>query len=122
LRSRGREGRHEVAQIRWRGRKGPGFAPRPACLRRRIGRKGGGGLGPHATQIHWRGRRGLGSPRTWRATTATTLEEREEGAAARSGGRGVREGGRDGGRGGMRCAIEGEEMGGGRLTGEWARV
>jgi len=60
LRSRGREGRREVAQIRWRGRKGPGFAPRPACLRRRIGRKGGGGLGPHGAQIRWRGRRGLG--------------------------------------------------------------
>jgi len=60
LRSRGREGRREVAQIRWRGRKGPGFAPRPACLRRRIGRKGGGGLGLHGAQILWRGRRGLG--------------------------------------------------------------
>jgi len=111
LRSRGREGRREVAQIRWRGRKGLGFAPRPACLCRRISRKGGGGLGPHGAQIRWRGRRGWGSPCTWRATTAAAPEEREEGAAARSGGRGGREGGRDGGGGGMRCAIEGEEMG-----------
>ena len=57
----------------------------------------------------WReGGGGWGSPHTWRATTAATPEE---GAAARSGGRGVSEGGRDGGRGGMRCVIEGEEMG-----------
>ena len=71
-----------------------------------------GAWGRTAPRSAGEGGGGWGLPRTWRATTATAPEEREEGAAARSGGRGVREGGRDGGRGGMRCAIEGEEMGG----------